>query len=96
MKRTTITASLCAAVLSLISCNEDGQTTTVSKSLWSKNTIVSHSTSNGTFTRTQYGKDFWGNAQTTVTRGHPNATQQGDLAEIGLKFGAALLSDYLK
>lgn len=96
MKRTTITASLCAAVLSLISCNEDGQTTTVSKSLWSNDTIVSHSTSNGTFTRTQYGQDFWGNPQTTVTRGHPNATQHGDVAAMVWKLGEALLADQIK
>jgi hypothetical protein len=85
MKRALIYACLCASTMSLISCHEDGQTTTVSKSLWSHDTIVSHSNSTGTFTRTQYGQDIWGNRQITVSRGHANATQQGDLVSMGFK-----------
>jgi hypothetical protein len=93
MKRPIFYTCLCAAIMSLISCNEDGQTTTVSKSLWSNDTIVSHSNSNGTFSRTQYGNDFWGNRQITVSRGHANATQQGDLVDIGLRALAKVLND---
>jgi len=86
----------CALAMSLISCKEDGQTTTVSRSLWSNDTIVSHSNSNGSFTRTQYGHDFWGNPRTVVTRGHSNPTQQDDLLAIGFKVGAAILSEHVK
>jgi hypothetical protein len=96
MKRPIFYTCLCAAIMSLISCNEDGQTSTVSKSLWSNDTIVSNSSSNGTFTRTQYGNDFWGNREITVSRGHANATQQGDLLEIGVKLGIAILSEHTK
>lgn len=83
MKHPIVTALLGIIGMSLISCNEDQQTTTVSKSLWSKDTIVSRCASNGTFTRTQYGHDFWGNRQISVSRGHANASQQDDLVAIG-------------
>lgn len=96
MKKSAICALLCTIAIGLVSCDEDGQTTTVSKSLFSNDTIVSHSNSNGSFTRTQYSRDFWGNRQTEVSRGHSNATQQGDLMEMGLKIGAAVLSEYCK
>jgi hypothetical protein len=65
----------------------------VSKSLWSSDTIVSNSNSNGTFTRTQYGNDLWGNRQITVSRGHANATQQGDMVDMGLKALASFLNE---
>ena len=84
-----------ALLLSLVSC-EDQQTTTVSKSLWGDNTIVSRSNSNGTFTRTEYGSDFFGNQKITTTRGHTNATEQGDLTVFLVEFAAALFSEFGK
>lgn len=77
------------ASLFLVSC-EDEQTTTVSKSLWSGDTIVSRSCSDGSFTRTQYGNDIFGNRTITTTRGHDNATQQGDLAVLVLEAAVAI------
>lgn len=68
----------CCSILTLTSC-EDEETTTVSKSLWGGDTIVSRSNSNGSYTRTEYGTDFFGNRTVTTSRGHSNATEQGDL-----------------
>lgn len=82
------------SILALCSCDEDhSQRTTVSQSLVSKNTIVSHSRSDGTFTRTQYGTDFFGNRTTNVTQGHANATQQADFLIGALKLLFIVLTD---
>ncbi|MEI7929324.1 MAG: hypothetical protein WCH40_12295 [Verrucomicrobiales bacterium] len=72
------------ASLFLTSC-KDEQTTTVSKSLWGGDTIVSRSDSSGTYTRTEYGSDLFGNKTISVSRGHENATEQGDLGVMILK-----------
>ena len=82
-------------MLSLVSC-EDKQTTTVSKSLWGDNTVVSRSNSNGSYTRTEYGNDFFGNPTITTSRGHSNATEQGDLAILLLEAAAALFVEFNK
>lgn len=82
------------SILALCSCDEDhSQRTTVSQSLVSKNTIVSHSRSDGTFTRTQYGTDFFGNRTTNVTQGHANATQQADFLIGALELLFMVLTD---
>lgn len=83
--------SACTALLTLVSC-EDKQTTTVSKSLWGDDTIVSRSNSSGGYTRTEYGNDFFGNQTITTTRGHANATEQGDLAVFLLEAAAAIFA----
>jgi hypothetical protein len=75
-------AILCS--LLLVSCEEE-QTTTVSKSLWGGDTIVSRSDSYGSYTRTEYGKDFFGNKTISVSRGYENATEQGDLTALVFK-----------
>jgi len=82
-------------MLPLVSC-EDKQTTTVSKSLWGDDTIVSRSNSNGSYTRTEYGNDFFGNQTVTTSRGHSNATEQGDLAAILLEAAAAIFVEMSK
>ena len=71
-------------ILALTSC-EDEQTTTVSNSLFGDNTIVSRSNSSGSYTRTEYGSDFFGNKTIKVSRGHENATEGGDLADFLIK-----------
>jgi hypothetical protein len=85
----------CIALLTLVSCEEE-QTTTISKSLWGDDTIVSRSDSNGGYTRTEYGNDFFGNQTITTTRGHANATEQGDLATLLLEAAAAIFAEYNK
>ncbi len=85
----------CIAALTLVSC-DDKQTTTISKSLWGDDTIVSRSDSNGGYTRTEYGNDFFGNQTITTTRGHANATEQGDLATFLLEAAAAIFAEYNK
>lgn len=80
------------SLLALTSC-QDEQTTTVSKSPWSGNTIVSRNDSRGTYTRTEYDSDFFGNRTINVSRGHENATQQGDLVVMLLEGLASLLFD---
>lgn len=93
----SIIASLASVVaLSLTACNEDGQSTTVSQSLWSKDTIVSSSAADGTFTRIQYGSDMWGNSETVVSRGHSNATEQGDILVKGLELAVGLAVELSK
>lgn len=94
MKNKFLLIPICVFIFALCSCDEDhSQRTTVSQSLVSKSTIVSHQASDGTFTRTQYGKDFFGNPTTTVTRGHENATQQGDLLVGALEILSMLLTE---
>ena len=95
MKTRFLLIPACIAMLSLVSC-EDKQTTTVSKSLWGDDTIVSRSSSNGGYTRTEYGTDFFGNQTVTTTRGHSNATEQGDLATFLLEAAAALFVEFNK
>lgn len=65
---------LCLGLLT--SCDEDKPT--VSKNFWG-DTVVSHKTGSGTYTRTTYGEDWFSNPKTTVSRGHENATHWGDL-----------------
>ena len=91
MKTRYLITSAFIAMLTLVSC-EDKQTTTVSKSLWGDDTIVSRSNSDGSFTRTEYGNDFFGNQRITTTRGHDNATEQGDLVTFLLEAAAAILA----
>lgn len=79
------------ASLFLVSC-EDEQTTTVSKGFLG-DTIVSRSNSSGTYTRTQYGNDIFGTKTISTTRGHDNATQQGDLLVLILEGIGSLLSE---
>ena len=80
------------ASLFLVSC-QDEQTTTVSESLWSGDTIVSRSNSSGTYTRSQYGNDIFGNRTITTTRGHDNATQEGDLLMLLLEGLASAIAN---
>jgi len=93
MKFRLLLITACLAILPLVSC-EDKQTTTVSNSLWGDDTIVSRSNSNGSYTRTEYGKDFFGNQTITTTRGHSNATEQGDLATFLLEAAVAIFSEF--
>jgi len=95
MKSSLLLIAACIAMLTLVSC-EDKQTTTVSKSLWGDDTIVSRSNSNSGYTRTEYGNDFFGNQTVTTSRGHANATEQGDLATFLLEAAAALLVELSK
>jgi len=80
------------SLLALTSC-EDEQTTTVSKSLWGDDTIVSRSSSNGGYTRTEYGSDFFGNKTITTSRGHENATEQGDLVVFIIEAAASFFAN---
>jgi len=88
MKRSTF-ALPCLAALLLVACDDPASTTTISKSPVRGNTVVSTPASNGTYTRTVYGHDLFGNRTVRVTRGHENATAQEDLlvAGLGLVFG---------
>ncbi len=81
------------ASLALTSC-EDEQTTTVSKSLWGGDTIVSRSDSYGTYTRTEYDSDLFGNRTISTSRGHSNATEQGDLTVFLIEAAAALFAGF--
>jgi hypothetical protein len=56
-------------------------------------TIVSRSNSSGSYTRTEYGSDFFGNKTTSVSRGHDNATEQGDLLVLILEGLASLIAE---
>jgi hypothetical protein len=96
MKTRLVLIPACIAMLTLTSCDEDKQTTTVSKSLWSDDTIVSRGNSNGGYTRTEYGNDFFGNQTVTTSRGHENATEQGDLVTFLLETAAALFVELSK
>lgn len=80
------------SLMALTSC-KDEQTITVSKSVLGNNTIVSRSNSSGTYTRTEYGKDLFGNITITTSRGHENATEQEDLLVMALEVAASLLTD---
>ena len=62
----------------------DASRTVVSESLFGNDTIVSSQTSDGGYTRTQYGEDFFGNKTVDVSTGHENATEQGDGVIAGL------------
>jgi hypothetical protein len=92
MKTKLILISGLTSLLAFTSCNED-QTTTVSKSLWGCDTIVSRSDSAGTYTRTTYGNDLFGNNTIGVSRGHENATEQGDLIVLVLELAASLFAN---
>ena len=83
----------CLSILALASC-EDEQTTTVGKSLFGGNTIVSRSCSDGSYTRTEYGSNFFGDRTITTSRGHSNATEQGDLTVFLLEAAAALFVEF--
>ncbi|MEX2580604.1 MAG: hypothetical protein WD342_16220 [Verrucomicrobiales bacterium] len=93
MKTRLLLIPACAFFLSLVSC-EDQQTTIVSESLWGDDTIVSRSNSNGTFTRTEYGSDFFGNQKITTTRGHEYPTERHDLTVFLMEAAAALFSEF--
>jgi len=83
--------SICLPFPALAYC-EDEQTTTVNKSLLRDNTIVSRGSSKGSYTRTEYGSDFFGNKTIEVSRGHENAAEQGDVAAFLLNAAAALFA----
>lgn len=95
MKTRLLIIPACIAMLPFVSC-EDKQTTTISKPLWGDNTIVSRGNSNGSYTRTEYGNDFFGNQTVTTSRGHENATEQGDLATFLLEAAAAIFVELNK
>ena len=69
------------ACLFLSACDED---TVVSQSMWDNDTIVSTRDSSGTYTRTEYGHDWFGNRTTNVSRGHEQATHAGGLLAAGV------------
>jgi hypothetical protein len=94
MKSRHLLIPACIAMLTLISCDEGTRTTTISKSLWGDDTIVSRSDGYGTYTRTEYGNDFFGNQTITTTGGHANATEQGDLAVFLLEAAAAIFAGF--
>lgn len=96
MKTALYRTTLCALAAFLISCEDQGKTTTVGKSLWKGDTIVSTPSSDGTFTRTQYGKDFWGNRTITVTPGHSSPSQQEDLLLLGLHLVVGIIDELSK
>jgi len=79
-------------LMAINSC-EDQQTTTVSKSLMGSNTIVSSKNSQGSFTRTEYSNDIFGNRTISNSRGHANATEQGDLLMLVFHVVVALLAE---
>lgn len=68
------------ACLSLSACNED---TVVSQSMWDGDTIVSTRAGDGSYTRTEYGTDWFGNKTTKVSKGHDQATHAGELLAMG-------------
>ena len=81
-------------LMAMNSCEDQHQqTTTVSKSLFGGETIVSSSDSHGTFTRTEYGRDLFGNRTISSSRGHSNATEQEDLLVVVFKVVVALLAE---
>lgn len=80
--RTLLLPALLALAALTVSCDDQSgktSTTTVSKSPVAKDTVVSTRAGDGSYTRTQYGEDFFGNRTIKTTRGHQNATWQGDL-----------------
>lgn len=95
MKKTILPILALVPVLMLASCNEDSRTTTVSKSILGNSTIVSSLGAGGSFTRTAYGKDFFGNQTIDVSRRHQCATQQGDLALLCIELAGRLVMELM-
>ena len=84
MKRNVIkTFVKCLPFLLISSCLEDDDVV-VSESPFGE-TVVSHQTSGGDYTRTTYGTNFFGDETINVSKGHQNATYKQDLVGLGLQ-----------